>query len=348
MDGRPHFPQQNEHMSEMEFFYTLMADKFHRVTTPWEANFFYAPTFNFGVAFWFGGDLVVARIVTIIEWLKSNALAAPFWAAKRGADTAFWASGDMGACTLNNGGIGGSNRAPIGNEDLKEVVVISEYGHTNFSQRDKSDSMRGSHCMRSLRGIVVPTSNEIQDCETIAENTHKKNETRTVLFTFLGANPEGDDVYGQGARWRAKAALKNATDVVFADNVRDEAYFDALRRSVFCLAPSGHGHGNRLTFAMLTWCIPVIIQDGVRQSFDDVLPYWDFALRVPQAELPALDHILRAVPESRREAMRHSVRKHSKYFCWHAREGEPPPSARAYDGVLESMRRKVYQESFAA
>jgi hypothetical protein len=30
--------------------------------------------------------------------------------------------------------------------------------------------------------------------------------------------------------------------------------------SVFCLAPSGHGWGIRIVFAMMTGCIPVVIQ----------------------------------------------------------------------------------------
>ena len=33
-----------------------------------------------------------------------------------------------------------------------------------------------------------------------------------------------------------------------------------MRASVFCLAPSGHGWGNRIVHAMVTGCIPVIIQ----------------------------------------------------------------------------------------
>ena len=38
--------------------------------------------------------------------------------------------------------------------------------------------------------------------------------------------------------------------------------------SLFCLAPTGSGWGMRLRFALLSGCIPVIIDDHVRVRFE--------------------------------------------------------------------------------
>jgi hypothetical protein len=333
MDGRSSFLGRNEHVSEMSFFYSLMNDTNHRVHSPWEANFFYVPTFNFGISYWFGGELIVGRFSVLAEWLKRNTLSSPFWSSKKSV-TAFWASGDLGSCVVED-------------PSLWDIVIITEYGHTNYSQRElTNERYRNTYCMRSLRGITVPTSNELKDCDDVIEKTSTSIHERTNLLTFLGNKEPRDDVYGQGVRWRSYEALKNVSSVVFNVGIFGEDYFETLRKSVFCLAPSGHGHGNRLTFAMWSGCIPVIIQDGIRQSFDDILPYWDFSLRVPQSEIPNLPAILDAVSAQKREAMHHAVHHNSKFFCWNTRDGNETASARAYEGVLESMRRKVYQESF--
>ena len=48
------------------------------------------------------------------------------------------------------------------------------------------------------------------------------------------------------------------------------------------------------------------LQDEVVQYFEDVLPYTDFSVRVPQCDIPRLDAILRSVPQ--REVARLQVR----------------------------------------
>ncbi len=40
---------------------------------------------------------------------------------------------------------------------------------------------------------------------------------------------------------------------------------DQMQRAKFCLAPMGFGWGIRLAEAMVTGCVPVIVQDHVYQ-----------------------------------------------------------------------------------
>jgi Exostosin family len=46
---------------------------------------------------------------------------------------------------------------------------------------------------------------------------------------------------------------------------------------------------------MVKGCIPVIIQDGVHQPFETVLPYWRFSVRLAKADLPRLPQLLSAI-----------------------------------------------------
>jgi hypothetical protein len=59
----------------------------------------------------------------------------------------------------------------------------------------------------------------------------------------------------------------------------DRDYFANLARSQFCLSPTGDGWGRRTTLAAMFGCVPVIVQDAVKQPFEDQLPYHRFAIR---------------------------------------------------------------------
>lgn len=56
-------------------------------------------------------------------------------------------------------------------------------------------------------------------------------------------------------------------------------------------------------------CIPVIIVDNVDVSFESVLDYPSFTVRIPEADAEKLPEILQAVPEERRQEMRTALAK---------------------------------------
>ena len=267
------FPGKAASFSEFAFLHTVTEDLTVRVRTPWEANAFLLPTFSIGVAAGFGGDLILGRIKRIIAWMHATPVALPFWERYGGADMIFWTAGDLGACTLNSGGIGGSDfsshEGPAHEAALQNIIVVSEYGQTDFKQRDPAFPV--GYCMRSTKGIVVPPSIGRRQCEGWVETTYAEPQReRKVLMNFYGWIIN-DRMYSQGVRWAVKELFGNVSDfVISGDKLAGDRYIDSLRDAVFCLAPSGFGYGVRVTYTMLTGCIPVIIQDGVRQPFDDV------------------------------------------------------------------------------
>jgi hypothetical protein len=109
----------------------------------------------------------------------------------------------------------------------------------------------------------------------------------------------------------------------------------SMRASRFCLAPAGHGWGIRIVHAMATGCVPLIIQDGVHQPFDDVLPYHEFSIRLPQADIGRLDAILRAVTPSELRLLQAGVRRFHRAFVWGEGQGD------AYAWTVRSLQRRL-------
>ena len=55
-------------------------------------------------------------------------------------------------------------------------------------------------------------------------------------------------------------------------------------------------------------CIPVIMQDGIHQPFEDVLPYANFAIRIAEADISELPDMLTAVASDKERLSRMQVR----------------------------------------
>lgn len=112
-------------------------------------------------------------------------------------------------------------------------------------------------------------------------------------------------------------------------------YREAVRRSVFCLAPAGGGWGQRLIDALAMGCIPVVVMDDVRQPFDDVLPYNEFALRVSQDDLDDIEEVLRAVPPAEVKRLLANGERYVWRLIW------TQPGGLAYNTTIEALQRRL-------
>ena len=111
--------------------------------------------------------------------------------------------------------------------------------------------------------------------------------------------------------------------------------FDDLRASQFCLAPSGWGWGWRLQLAMVTQCVPVIIQPNMTQPFEDLIPYEAFAIKMGTAGIPNLPEMLRAVSDEDMCRMQTNLAKYYRALLWQRTHGPRHPSA--YDLTMLSL-----------
>jgi hypothetical protein len=338
------------YLSEWVFLHRLMADPTIRVAAPEAANLFVVPTFSESVGGVHGGSRVVAHIERLAGYLNSTPPANTYWAPFGGSNFVFFAMGDRGACD--------------GPPSLWNIIVASDYGHTGL--RDSGgDRWVVPPCMVSHRGVVMPPTAPGHQAGIAAAtygNTPGGGATvsapqwrRHTFFFFAGTLMRGDkDGYAGGVRWRVADAWANVSDAFVIDTrnpeggrqaLSQDAMFAAMRNSTFCLAPSGHGFGVRLTYAMLTGCVPVIIADGIRQPLDDVLPYWRFSVRMARDDIPAMQAILRAIPPARVAALQAGVARYHTFFVWCVTQpacAAAGQGAAAYEGVLESLRRKLY------
>jgi hypothetical protein len=60
--------------------------------------------------------------------------------------------------------------------------------------------------------------------------------------------------------WKLAQAKKLGRDVLITDKTKLPNFKELVRSSKFCLAPWGHGWGNRLGLYMAMGCVPVIVQ----------------------------------------------------------------------------------------
>lgn len=75
------------------------------------------------------------------------------------------------------------------------------------------------------------------------------------------------------------------------------AYYEDMRRSVFCLCPLGWAPWSpRIVESLQQGCIPVIISDNIILPFREFVDWPAITVHVPEKDVPRLDEILSAIP----------------------------------------------------
>jgi hypothetical protein len=141
-------------------------------------------------------------------------------------------------------------------------------------------------------------------------------------------------------------------------------YHSHLREAIFCGAFPGDGWSGGISSAIFAGCIPVIIMDGIHLPFENILNYSAFAIRIPEARIPQLPAILRAILPPRVAELQtnlHRVRARFGYASLAKNElrlslttkpGDPAPGALARlaasadeeeDALQTVLRSLLYQ-----
>lgn len=79
------------------------------------------------------------------------------------------------------------------------------------------------------------------------------------------------------------------------------------------------------------------------QAYDDVLPYADFSVRVPQAELDQLEARLRAITPAQLRALQRGVRRFHRAFVWPQPGESDAARGDAYYFFVKSMHLRMQQ-----
>ncbi|GIL72460.1 hypothetical protein Vretifemale_2822 [Volvox reticuliferus] len=192
----------------------------------------------------------------------------------------------------------------------ENVTYLTHWGlHSNHSAGRWVESHRPG------RDIVLPPLHNADEPIVFSPlhvlNSRHKERTRGLFFAGRicgdGKAPhEGrcDDTkssFSGNIRQRVSMHHWNRTGWTVANHVK--AYTSALSSHTFCLSPSGGGYGRRSVQALIMGCVPVLLGDGLHQPFEPEVDWSQFAVRVPEEDIPHLHHVLEAINESKIEEL---------------------------------------------
>jgi len=257
----------------------------------------------------------------------------PFFNRTAGADHFLWLTGDRGACAWPG------ESAPA----LANVIKVVHWGWHRPGRGGAMPAGWGAlpnqrwGCFRPSRDIVAAPYWLGQG--RVARGTWEVGPFNTSeipprLLFFAGGVRRDQPDYSNGVRqeFHSLFGAGQHPDVTIHEGPI-AGYVEHIRSSRFCLAPSGYGWGIRLSQLMAQGCVPVIVQDGVSQPWEDMLPYEEFSVRIPQRRIPQIAALLAAVPDETYLALRTGVARHWRAFVWTDDVG-----GEAYDFMIRSLR----------
>ncbi|PIA54862.1 hypothetical protein AQUCO_00901038v1 [Aquilegia coerulea] len=111
-------------------------------------------------------------------------------------------------------------------------------------------------------------------------------------------------------------------------------YHDIMRKSKFCLCPSGYEVASpRIVEAIYTGCVPVLISDHYVPPFSDVLNWKSFSVEVPVSKIPELKNILMGISQHQYIRMHRRVLQIRKHF----EVNSPPKRFDVFHMILHSI-----------
>ncbi|CAH8384760.1 unnamed protein product [Eruca vesicaria subsp. sativa] len=111
-------------------------------------------------------------------------------------------------------------------------------------------------------------------------------------------------------------------------------YYDFMRSSKFCFCPSGYEVASpRLTEAIYSECIPVILSVNFVLPFSDILRWETFSVQVNVSEIPRLKEILMSISDEKYQRLKRNLR----YVRRHFELNDPPKRYDAFHMILHSI-----------
>ncbi|KNA17443.1 hypothetical protein SOVF_079880 [Spinacia oleracea] len=253
-----------------------------RTFDPNEADFFFVPVYvscNFSTVNGFPAIGHARSLISSAVNLISSAY--PFWNRSRGADHIFVASHDFGACfhTMENVAIEDGIM-----EGLRGSIILQTFG------------VKYKHPCQAAGNVVVPPYIPPESVRKTAERWAL--DGRRDIFAFFRGKMEVNPKNVSG-RYYSKAVRThiwrkyNNDRRFYLKRHRFAGYQSEIARSVFCLCPLGWAPWSpRLVESVALGCVPVIIADGIKLPFDDVVPWAEISLTVAEHDVAKLGSIL--------------------------------------------------------
>ena len=171
-------------------------------------------------------------------------------------------------------------------------------------------AQRGGHV--AGQDIVVP-SVIMPPAGLMNHANRRKKEPQNLAFFQGKLNLHIPYEYSFGIRQGLYKAHRNTPRIVIREGheANKEAYFENFCSSKFCVAAAGFGFSTRAYESAAAGCVPLIMQDGIEQAYEDLLPWSLFSLRLNNslAHIANLSAVLSAIPDEHVRALR------SRLYC---------------------------------
>ncbi|KAG1664527.1 hypothetical protein FOA52_012994 [Chlamydomonas sp. UWO 241] len=302
----------------------LLLQSEHRTFDPEEADFFYVPQYSNCMMFplhgwadfpWFAPPGMGLRVPhAVFLMLQAKAWIAehhPYWNRTQGRDHIWLTTHDEGACWAPNEIINSIFLTHWGRLELNHTSNTA-FASDNYNLDEKSKRLpdgwthliKGHACYDPDKDLVVPSFKSPQHYGR-SSLVGRSPELRHHLLFFRGdVGKKREARYSRGVRqrlynlWKSEGWQKKYNVTVAGnDDGVDGPYSEWLSRSKYCLVVPGDGWSARAEDAILHGCVPVVIMDGVHQSFQSVLDWPSFSVQIPEADAERIVDILLAIPE---------------------------------------------------
>ena len=132
-----------------------------------------------------------------------------------------------------------------------------------------------------------------------------------------------------------------------------ENYFQNMCGSKFCVAAAGFGFSTRAYEAAVAGCVPLVMQDGIEQAYEDILPWPLFSRRLNNslAQIANISTALERIPETEVRALRSRLYCVWMRFLWLRHDPgarTPLPGAErllaydAFESIIWSLRKRLH------
>ncbi|KAG0484420.1 hypothetical protein HPP92_008299 [Vanilla planifolia] len=273
-------PRCESHLFAAEVaFHDALLHSSVRTVDPFEADLFFVPVYvscNFSTPNGFPSLGHARPLLSSAVDLISRDF--PFWNRSNGVDHIFVASHDYGACFHAMEDVAIADGIPA---FLKKSILLQTFG------------VISPHACQEAEHVVIPPYIVPELDQWPLPETTKRD-----IFVFFRGKMEvhPKNVSGRFYSRKVRTEIWNkysGNRRFYLRRHRYDGYQSEIARSVFCLCPLGWAPWSpRLVESVALGCVPVIIADGIRLPFPEVVPWSEISLTVPELDVGSLETLL--------------------------------------------------------
>ncbi|CAE8624800.1 unnamed protein product, partial [Polarella glacialis] len=202
-------------------------------------------------------------------------------------------------------------------------------------------------CFDPWKDVVVPGHTDLWAMRRLQEQSKATAQERKYLFCFHGSlehdlyerthagEPPFNESNAAGTRRKMRDLAGEPGASIGPHITPLIEYYRRVGDCRFCLVPKGVGYTNgRLFEAFFAGCIPVILSDAMQVPFQGFVPWREFSIKAPMADVAEAVQLLRQLPPSTAERMKSALEANACWFDYYSAD----PLCSPYEGVLRLLR----------